>query len=286
MPNPTIPTRPWARRTHRAIPALDVTPLHAAAPDALRDIGRRRIVLLARPLAGLGQFAVITTNGWWPLLVLWLWFHYGSTTTAVHHLIHGSLGLGPRARRRWLTGLGLVILESGHAWQTTHLLHHRDGTDLPDPEGYVEDLPWRRLPAGALRWRFRVAAWGWRHGRRRQRITTELAVAMALTLVAIAVVPVTIIPLLYVALMQLGAFLFAVLLGKGPHTAFGRADTPLTMVHSKVLAVLLFHHHLHLEHHAYPKVPMARLGELRPQVEAAIADRPVHHVRLPGRGAA
>ena len=283
MPNPTDTTpNHWSDRTDRAVPALDVAPLRHAAPDALADIGRLRLMLLVRPVAGLVQFTVLTTNGWWFLLPLWLWFHYGSTTSAIHHLIHGSLGLRPRTRRRLLTALGLVILESGHAWQTTHLLHHRDGTALPDPEGYVEDLPWRRLPGGALRWRFRVAAWGWRHGRRRRRITGELTAAATLTIAAIAITPLTVIPVLYVALMQLGVFLFAVLLGKGPHTGFGRAETPLTLVHSRILAVLLFHHHFHLEHHAYPRVPMARLGRLRPQVEAATADLPVHHVRLDG----
>jgi fatty acid desaturase len=281
MPNPTDTPHPhWSERTTRAIPAIEAPPLQTVAPEARAATGRLRLMLLARPLAGLVQFAVITTNGWWFALPLWLWFHYGSTTTAVHHLIHGSIGLRPAARRRWLTGLGLLILESGHAWQTTHLLHHRDGTNLPDPEGYVEDLPWRRLPAGALRWRFRIAAWGWRHGRRRRRTSAELTTVVALTIAAIAVVPLTVVPALYVGLMQLGTFLFAVLLAKGPHTGFGTADTPLTLVHSRVLGMLLFHHHFHLEHHAYPKVPMARLAQVRPHVEAAVAEQPVHHVRF------
>ena len=37
-----------------------------------------------------------------------------------------------------------------------------------------------------MRWRFRVAAWGWRHGRRRRRITGELTAAATLTIAASA----------------------------------------------------------------------------------------------------
>ena len=205
---------------------------------------------------------------------------YGSTASAVHHLIHSGLGLTPRTRHRLLTTLGLIILESGHAWQATHLLHHRDGTGLPDPEGYIEDLTWRQLPWGALQWRFRIAAYGWRHGQARRRTTGEILAIATMTLTAVAITPFTMLPLLYVALMQLGTFLFAVLLAKGPHNGFGTTDTPLTIVHTKVMGIVLFNHHFHLEHHAYPKVPMARLGELRPHVEAAIADRDVNHLRF------
>lgn len=271
----------WAVRAERAIPRIETPSLRSVDPTVMDRLGPTAILLILRPLLGVATFALIVATGWWLAMPLVLWFLYGSTATALHHLIHGSLGLGPRTRHGLLTLLGFVILESGHAWQATHLQHHRDGSDLPDPEGYVEYLSWRQLPLGAFQWRFRIAAWGWRHGLRRRRTTFELATIAVATLLAVALVPLTWIPLAYVALMQLGTFLFAVLLAKGPQANFGRETaTPLLFVHTRVVGLLLFHHHLHVEHHAYPKVPMARLERLRPTVEAAVAGDEVVRVRL------
>ncbi len=275
-------TRPdWSTRADRAIPRIEVPRLGSLDASVTADLAGVRLVLLVRPLFGVIALVGSVAAGWWPLVPVALWFHYGSTATAVHHLIHGSLGLSSRARRRWLTALGLLILESGHAWQTTHLLHHRDGSDLPDPEGYVEYLSWRRLPLGACLWRYRIAAWGWRHSPHGRRTTAEITTVLVVSAAAVAVVPITNVALLLVAALHLGTFLFAVLLAKGPHTNFGRpVASPLVAVHTRVLGILLFNHHLHLEHHAYPKVPMARLHHVRPVVQEALADEYVHHVHL------
>jgi beta-carotene hydroxylase len=275
------PQPDWTRRAERAVPKLDVPSLRSIKNAPAVDERRLRALLILRPFVGLATFAAMAFTGWWLAAPVVLWLLYGSTATALHHLIHGSLGLSPAARHRWLTVLGLLILESGHAWQTTHVMHHRDGSDLPDPEGYIEYLTWRQLPVGAFQWRFRIAAWGWRHTTQRRRTTAELAINATATVAAVALVPVTTVPLIYVAMMQLGTFLFAVLLAKGPQTNFGRATTtPLMMVHTRLLGIFLFNHHLHLEHHAYPKVPMARLRQLRPTVEAALTDEHVVHVHL------
>lgn len=274
-------TARWAARGERAVPRLDVPSLRSVDPTVMDRLGPTAALLVVRPVVGVAGFVWMVASGWWLATPLLLWFLYGSTVSAMHHLIHGSVGFGPRTRHGLLTVLGFVILESGHAWQATHLLHHRDGSDLPDPEGFVENLGWRQLPLGALQWRFRIAAWGWRHSPRRRRTSVEIANVVALTVIAVALVPITWVPLAYVALMQLGTFLFAVLLAKGPQANFGReTTTPLMFVHTRLIGHLLFHHHLHVEHHAYPKVPMARLERLRPTVEAALADDEVVRVRL------
>lgn len=270
----------WSRRSPRAVPAIPVPAASTVAPHTL-EIGRiHRATLLGSPLLGVAAFAAIALTGWWLLTPVWFWFHYGVTSAAVHHLIHASLGLSPAARHRWLTGLGLLILESGHAWQTTHLLHHCDGTDLPDPEGFIEGISWRRVPGAALIWRFRMLAWGWHRSPNHRRTAGEIIAVAVATLLAVALIPWTLIPAVFVALMQFGTFTFAALRAKGPHTGFGKA-TLLTMVDSKLIGAVLFHHHLHLEHHAYPKVPLAKLAELRPHVRAALADQHIHHQGLP-----
>lgn len=271
----------WSDRAGKAIPRIAVPAIRTLNSEAARNLGPVLVVLLARPFIGVAAFVAMALTGSWVAAPLVLWFLYGSTATALHHLIHGGLGLSPRARHAWLSVLGFLILESGHAWQTTHVMHHRDGTDLPDPEGYIEYLSWTQLPLGALQWRFRIAAWGWRNGPHRQRTTCEISANIALTIGSIALLRFTPLLAIYVAMMQLGTFLFAVLLAKGPQTNFGReASTPLVIVHTRILGLLLFNHHLHVEHHAYPKVPMSRLHHLRPTVEQALANQNIHHVHL------
>lgn len=271
----------WSTRAEKAIPRLHVPSLRSVNSNVLHGLRPLLVVLLARPFIGLACFITMATNGWWIATPVVLWFFYGSTATALHHLIHGGLGLSPMARHRWLTVLGLLIVESGHAWQATHVMHHRDGTDLPDPEGFVEYLSWAQLPLGALQWRYRIGAWGWKHGQHRNRTTFEMLFNLIVTIAAVVMLPVTPVLFIYVAMMQIGTFLFAVLLAKGPQTNFGReTSTPLMFVHTRLLGLVLFNHHLHLEHHAYPKVPMARLHHLRPTVEDALVGEAVVHVHL------
>ena len=279
MPDTQTTSSHWSDRGSRSIPKIDITSTRQGNAPAT-PITLLRLTLLGRPFIGVAIVVGVLVTGWWPATPIALWFHYGSTASAIHHLIHASLGLRPRTRDRWLTALGLLIAESGHAWQSTHVLHHRDGTDLPDPEGYIETLSWRQLPWGALQWRFRMQAWGWRHGRRRSLIRREVTAIALTTALAVGLAPITFLPAAYIALMQLGTLLFAVVLAKGPQNRFGLATTPLTMVHSRLFAVVMFNHHMHLEHHAYPKVPLAHLAQLRPQVEDALTHETIDHVRF------
>lgn len=271
----------WAQRGHRAVPAVDTPRLSSLDVDTTHGQRGLLLLLIARPLIGFAAFWVVASQGWWVVTPALLWFLYGSACSATHHLIHSGMGLTPRVRHFWLTVIGLVIAESGHAWQATHVMHHRDGTDLPDPEGYLEYLTWAELPVGALKWRFRMMSWGLRFGPRRDRIGAELTAVAVMHVVALALTPITILPMVYLGLMQVGSFLFACMLAKGPQTNFGReTDTPLIMVTTTLIGLFLFNHHRHLEHHLYPKVPMARLGELTTAVEDALDGDDVHHVAL------
>lgn len=272
----------WSDRAERAIPKISVPTLGQLDNAATHNPRPVLVVLLTRPFVGLAAFGAMGLTQTWIAAPIVLWFLYGSTAAALHHLIHSSMGLSPNARHRWITVLGLLIMESGHAWQATHVIHHRDGSDLPDPEGYIEYLSWSQLPLGALQWRFRITAWGWRHGTQQRRTTIEILANVTRTALSIALIPHTLLPFTYVAMMQIGTFLFAAVLAKGPQTNFGReTTTPLVIVHTRLLGILLFNHHLHVEHHAYPKVPMSRLHHLRPAVEQSLAEENTLHLKLP-----
>lgn len=271
----------WAGRSHRAVPHIARPRLGELDTDVLDHLRPLAALLIARPLVGLGLFVVFAAHGWWPLAVVCGWLIYGSTIAAVHHLIHSGLGLSAGARRFWLTVLGCMVVESGHALQVTHLAHHRRDPDLPDPEGYIENVGWPAMPLAAARFRYRLALWGLRHGNRRRRVAFELAVHAALHLLSLALLPVSPLLWIYLSLIHVASFAFAVFAGKGPQTNWGREiASPLVRVHTRLGRIVWFSHDLHLEHHLYPKVPLPRLRRLRPQLDAVLADHDVVDVKL------
>lgn len=271
----------WTKRHERAIPKLNVPPLRDLDVDVRSNLRPFLLLLIGRPLLALAAFIVTAVNGWWIATPLVVWFLYGSNLSAIHHLVHGGLGLSPRWRHFWLSVLACLVAESGHALLATHTVHHRDGTDLPDPEGYIENLTWAQMPLGAARYRYRLMNWGLRNSTHPKRIGFEIAVHAALHLGSLALFTTSPILWIYMTLIHVSSFVFAVLQGKGPQANFGRPmPTPLMFVHTKVLAFAFFSHHQHLEHHAYPKVALPRLHLLQPHIEAALADEEVLHLRL------
>ncbi len=275
----TQPT--WAIRKERSIPKLAMPRLRDLDVDVMSDMRPLAFGLIARSLLSVATYVFMAVKGWWILTPAVVWFLYGSTLSAVHHLIHGSLGLSGRARHFWLTVLGCIVVESGHALQSTHVVHHRDGSDMPDPEAYIEYLSWKQMPLGAARYRYRLAIWGWKNSPRRARIGFEMSVHATLHIASLALLPFNQILWIYLTLLHFASFAFAVLQGKGPQVNWGREmHTPLVLIHTKVLPFLFFNHHQHLEHHAYPKVPLTRLAALRPHIEQALETEDVLHVRL------
>lgn len=274
----------WAERdTTRALPALDLPTLAELDGRPLLAHQRRlAVVMIGRVLLGLGVFVVAAAQRWPLLAVPALWLVYGGALTATHHLIHGSLELSPRARRWWLTVMPAIVVESGHALQATHLLHHRSDPDLPDPEGYIEQVPWRRMPFEAWRFRYRLMRWGLQHARRPGRVRAEVAWHVVAHLGAIALLPWTPVPAWYLLGIAIASAGFAVLAGKGPQTDYGRSlSTPLVRVRTRLLRPVLFSHDRHLEHHAYPKVPLPRLRHLDEALAPHLAQLDVHEVVLP-----
>ena len=274
----TAPLPSWTVRAHRALPKIrldaPVPPRHIWLP----------LMLILRPIGAAIGFVVAALHGYWLLAVPLTWLVYGSALTCVHHLIHGSLGLSARARHFWLRTIGLLVAESGHALQVTHLAHHRTGADVPDPEGYIEYVTWKQLPVAALAFRYRLMFAGLKMAPapRRRRIVVEIGGHAALHLASLALLPVSIIPWAYLSLIHLASFAFAVLAGKGPQTNYGReVTTPLVRVHTALGRILFFSHDRHLEHHAAPKVPLPQLRHLDEEIDAAIRDLDVIDVRMP-----
>jgi len=275
----------WARRSERALGKIDVPRLSELPADVVGAVmGNRRTLavgLIARPVIAALVWFIAAFQGWWIIALPLTALVYGGSLTAVHHLIHSSLGLSSRARRFWLRWIGCIVAESGHALQVTHLAHHRTGHDGPDPEGYIENVTWSQMPLASLLFRYRLAFWGLRHSPRPDRIRIELAVHAILHLGSLALLPVTPVLWIYLTGIHVASFIFAVLAGKGPQTNYGRSITsPFVRVHTRLGRILFFSHDQHLEHHAYPKVPLPRLRLLQPVLDDVWAEQNVHDVML------
>jgi beta-carotene hydroxylase len=265
----------------RTIPAVDVPTLPELGLGHLRRVpARTRSLFVARPLAAaagaLALAAAGRTAAALALVPLW----YGWSLTLVHHMIHGSLGGAPALRRAALAGGGVLALHSGHALVATHLQHHRTDPGAPDPEGAIEYVPPARLPAAAVLFRYRLWAWGWRHGAPRRWVAAEVAAHVAVLGAALTHLGQ---PLSTVALALWAAdAAFAVLAARGPQTNWGRpVPTPLVAVRCRLARWPLLAHNWHLEHHFYPDIPLPALARVAPALDGFLAERGALVVSLP-----
>ena len=286
----------FERNRERAIPAVEAPSLtDLGLAGKVEATGRTRLVFAVRPFLGAAALLALWMVGWWPAALALVPAVYGWSLTAIHHLIHGSLGFGPRSRSWLLTGASLLLFESGHSLERTHLAHHDTDADADDPEGYIESLAWGRLLLEAPLFRYRLWSWA-RHRQtpsrphlaarsdaaieRRRRL--EIGWHLLATAVAVGLVVswlaggeptrLTSLVVSYVLLQHLANAAFAVLAAKGPHTNWGRpTPTPLIAVRGRLVGALLFGHIWHLEHHLYPQVPLPNLGTVAAEIEPLLA---------------
>jgi beta-carotene hydroxylase len=180
---------------------------------------------------------------------------YGSTS---HDLVHRNLGLPPRINEVFLSLIELIALRSGHAYRAAHLYHHAQFPAGDD----IEAAAAKRTFFGALldgtTFHLRLYFWALRRARgieRRIILGEGIAVAV-LYLVAIAMVKLSIVPLVYAALMTCGAWITPLVTSYVPHNASGNSQLEQTrLFRGRVLSLIALEHLYHLEHHLYPAVP-------------------------------
>jgi len=248
--------------------------------DLLSVSRGQQAVVLVRPLVLIVAYAAAARAGWWPLALVLLAAVFPAMVAAIHDLLHRSLGLGPRANRWWLSVLGVLVLQSGHAIQATHAAHHRRFPAPDDPEAYVShmSIP-RAILEGPL---YPVRLWGWARRQPtspRRRIVGETAGHVVLGVGCLAAIPVSPIPVVYAAAMCLACSLFPAVSVNLLH----RADVPDPLVgtrtvHGIVLPLLTLGSGYHLEHHLYPRVPSPHYGRLARRLRPVL--RPVVHEAL------
>lgn len=261
-----------------AIPSLAVV-----GRDLLVTTPRRRTVALALPYVGLSAFAVVAWRHWWWATPVIVFFIFVAVVTVTHDVVHRSLGLSHRSTEWALFLLGLVLLESGHAYQATHLQHHRLFPDRDDPEGYPADLGfWRAVCYGPV---FLPRLWWWtyrRHSRDRTWLLAEGAAPVVGLICGVLLWPVTPGLLAYVVMVIVGSWVYPLLTVHLPHRDYG--DTPLTQTHTlrgRIVPAVFLELTYHLEHHLYPQVPSHQLPELARRLDPFLAAAGVRPRRVP-----
>jgi beta-carotene hydroxylase len=262
--------------------ALHVPPVSELGGRLLCTSRPRRIWTLTRPLVWVAIFAFLAQRGWWVAAVAVFPALFVSQVVALNDVMHRSIGLGTRATELAVALLGLLVLESGHAIRVTHLAHHEQGGGENDPESYVDLLPLGRLVAEMPRYRFRIWAYGWRHGHREERRWIGVEVGVAMAVVALTVIGVAPEPaLVFVGASILAGWAFPLVSAVGPHVDWGRDKSGHAYrVRGRWLPRLMLNLPFHLEHHLYPEVPSHRLPELTVAVERFLEPTGIKEVRV------
>jgi beta-carotene hydroxylase len=246
--------------------------LEALGGDLLATTRRQRWLALTRPFIALVAYAVAAYLGWWWLAPLIVFLVFVAVVTVTHDVVHGSLGLGPRATEWALFLFGALLLESGHAYRATHLQHHRVFPGPDDPEGEPARMTfWTAVEYGPF---FLPRLWWWAYrqmrGRRDQRawLLAEACWACSVPIAGIVLYPWTAAVLAYAVLVWVGSWVYPLLTVHLPHRHYG--DSPWTQTSSlrgRLIPALFLELTYHLEHHLYPAVPSHHLPRLSRRLE-------------------
>jgi beta-carotene hydroxylase len=260
--------------------------LRELGDDLLVTTQRQRWIALARPFIGVALYALAWALGLWWLSPLIVFLIFVAVVTVTHDVVHGSLGLNRRQTDWALFLTGLVLLESGHAYRTTHLQHHKVFPSDDDPEGY----PAKISLLGAIVYGpvFLARLWFWAFARNARRPAQRVWLVVEALMPLLAIIggillwSATPALLVYVALAIVGSWVYPLLTVHLPHRNFG--DTPLSQTHTlrgTIIPALFLELTYHLEHHLYPQVPSHHLKELARRLDPFFDRAGVARLRVP-----
>jgi beta-carotene hydroxylase len=249
--------------------------------DLLSTTRRQRVIALARPYAGLALFGLAAWRGWWlasPLIVFGV---FVAVVTVTHDVVHRAIGLSARATNWALFAMGLVLLESGHAYRATHAQHHRMFPHPDDPEGYPAELSLAGAICYGPVFLVRLWCWAYRRGNDRGWLLAEAAAPVAALTAGWLAWPYTPGVLVYTAMAIAGSWVYPLLTVYLPHHDYGA--TPLTQTRTlrgRIIPAVFLELTYHLEHHLYPQVPSHHLPELARRLDPYFTAHGVRPVRV------
>lgn len=261
-------------------------PLERLGSDLLWTTARQRHIALARPFLCLAAYIVLARWRLWWLTPLVVFFLFVAVVTVTHDVVHNTLGLTRRQTEWALFLLGALLLESGHAYRTTHQQHHRVFPGPDDPEGDPARLSfWGAVLYGPF---FLSRLWWWAFRRNRGRaaqqrwLLAEAVLPFLVLLTGFHYRHTTPTILVYMALVIGGSWVYPLLTVHLPHKDYGQ--TPLTQTHTlrgRIIPALFLELTYHLEHHLYPQVPSHHLARLAERLDPFLREAGVQPWRVP-----
>ncbi len=260
----------------------DLPSLAELGYDLLVTTSRQRFIVLVRPFVCVALYAVFATFGWWPIAVLAVMALFITIVASAHDLVHQALGLPRRANEIMLSMIGLLVLESGHAYKVSHWQHHRRFPNDDDPEGDPARMPmWRAMLEGPI-FLFRLWSWAWRRApQERTWLVLEAGWFSAFIMIAVAVWPQTHTLLAYAILVVVGSWVYPVLTVHLPHNVKGRNALFQTYtLRGRMIPKIFLELTYHLEHHLYPAVPSHHYAELSKRLQPYLQQHGVEPVKV------
>ncbi len=122
-----------ATLSKQTLPRLD-----ELGTDLLLTTRSQHWLALTRPFIGLACYCIAVYFGQWWLAPIIVFLIFVAVVTVTHDVVHRSLGMTQRQTAWALFLMGSVLMESGHAYRTTHVQHHKyfPADEDEDPEGY------------------------------------------------------------------------------------------------------------------------------------------------------
>jgi beta-carotene hydroxylase len=271
---------------HHLPEGYEIPKLHTLGSDLLMTTRRQRWMALLRPFLGIAAYALAVYWGLWWLTPIIVFLIFVAVVTVTHDVVHNTLGLSKRQTEWFLFLTGAVLLESGHAYRTTHFQHHHVFPGRDDPEGDPAHMSfWRAVLCGPT---FLPRLWWWAYRRNRpypdQCRWLIIEALWAVIFVVSAVILWSQIPalLIYAVMVVVGSWVYPLLTVHLPHRDYG--DTPLTQTHTlrgRIIPALFLELTYHLEHHLYPQVPSHHLPELARRLDPFFEQAGVETWKVP-----
>ncbi len=246
--------------------------LEELGADLLVTTPQQRWLALSRPFICIIAYGMAAYLQWWWLAPIIVFLTFVAVVTVTHDVVHKTLGLNQRQTDLALFLMGAVLMESGHAYRTTHIQHHRLFPSDDDPEGYPAKISMLAAILYGPVFLYRLWWWAFQRNKGKAKARLWLVVEACLPFLIITVglllwqrTPAV---LIYAVLAIIGSWVYPLLTVHLPHKDYG--ETPLTQTHTlrgRIIPALFLELTYHLEHHLYPQVPSHHLAELAQRLD-------------------
>ncbi|GHM99482.1 hypothetical protein WSM22_09720 [Cytophagales bacterium WSM2-2] len=218
------------------------------------------IVTITLPFVFIAFYFLFAINGYWvPAVISTMaltFISYGSTS---HDLVHENLKLNKKLNSILLSVLELLCFRSGHAYQLSHLYHHKRYPHEDDVEGAAARMSLIRSLLEGVIFQFKIYFWAVSMSKNRSQrfvIILEGVMIFILATVCIASFKYSYAGIVYLCLMTAGSWIIPLATSYAVHTPDESDELHQTrLFRGKFFSTISFHHLYHLEHHLYPMVP-------------------------------